>query len=428
MYIRLLRKEPEHVPTEEDYDIAAATMRSAAIDRALQEDANTLRREIKLVMAGDPLSGKELVVHQMQTLYADVHLNVEQRKPYRSDVRSRIRVVIHAMIDLLKDTGINLPKELNQEFAVLLNEVEAVDTQNITTEGVQAVEKIWQSPEFATLYTRNFEIVFPPCTSYFVQEIQRISNPTYVPSDADIARLVHWPRSAKEVRFNWDELDIHLFNLNGYRSHGFNKRWLHQFEDATALVYAIDVSEYDRPFCGQPTDSHLISEFIAFESWASHDSFADSSVILLLNNFSRFREKLKHTPLQTFFDDYVPNDTDPETSARQYILHRFKRVNRNGLSIYSFWVDLELGDNSHLYGAIKSTIQHIQRRKAKEEVWSSSSQLLGSDGRSGTRLAGMLIPSRSDPFLRKRAKSDGSKSVSPVWSERTERRPNTHDG
>lgn len=47
VHVRLLRREPEHIPTEEEYDIAAATVRSAAIDRALQEDATS--RETKLV-------------------------------------------------------------------------------------------------------------------------------------------------------------------------------------------------------------------------------------------------------------------------------------------------------------------------------------------------------------------------------------------
>jgi guanine nucleotide-binding protein G(i) subunit alpha len=52
-YIKLLREEPEHTPTEEDYEIAAASSRSDAIDRALQHDATTLRRETKLVMMGN---------------------------------------------------------------------------------------------------------------------------------------------------------------------------------------------------------------------------------------------------------------------------------------------------------------------------------------------------------------------------------------
>ncbi|KAF2024828.1 hypothetical protein EK21DRAFT_104399 [Setomelanomma holmii] len=363
-YFKLLRKEPEYVPTEEDYDIEAAAIRSDAIDRALQQDATTLRRETKLVMMGNVNSGKELIMHQMKVLYAEGYYPIEERKPFRYAVRSTIRLLIHAIIDLLKDTGINLPSALNQEFAILLHEVETVDMQLISPDAVQAVQRIWTCPEFATVYIKNFEIDFPQYAPYFAQEIQRMATANYIPSEADIVRLNQSIGGIRELRFDWDELAVHLFNINGY----------------------IPGSE----------------------------KFADSSIILLLNNFTRFREKLPHSPLETFFPDYVPSEIDPETSARQYILRRFKDVNRNRLSIYSFWVDLDLSNNTYLYAALKKTLQHIQQRRAREEVWTASSTSMGSGSRSGTGLAGRLISSRSGQSLRKRAGTDTSRVISPV--------------
>jgi guanine nucleotide-binding protein G(i) subunit alpha len=418
VYLKLMRREPQAVPTGEEYDFAAAVMRSDAIDRALQEDATNLRHEIKLVAAGNRTGGKELVVHQMKTLYAQDYHSTEERKQYRSVVRSTIRVLVHAMIDLIKDTGINLPSQLNQEFAILLHEVDTVDTQSITPDGVQAVERIWSCPEFASLYTQNFEISFPPCAPYFVQEIRRIASTDYIPTEADIGRLIQYTRGVKEARFKWNELDVHLFNMNGYCSENFRKRWYHQLEGATALVYTLDVSEYDRPYLGQSSQSHLVYELGAFASWASLQEFADSSVILIFNNFTRFCDKLAHAPLETFFDDFVPNDTDREGAARNYILRRFKKVNRNGLSIYSFWVDLDLVDNAPLYTSIKNTLQHVQQRKARE-VYNSSSQILRSGSRSSTGLAGRLLRSRSGTLSKSTTEIGGSRVISPVRSDMT---------
>jgi guanine nucleotide-binding protein G(i) subunit alpha len=418
-YIKLLRKQPEHTPTEEDYEIAAATIRSDAIDRALQHDATTLRRETKLVMVGNLNSGKELIMHQMRVLYADGYHPLEERKPYHYAVRSTVRLLIHSIIDLLKDTGINLPSDLNQHFAILLHEVETVDVPQITQDAVKAIQSIWSCPEFSTLYVRNFEIDFPQYAPYFVQEIQRMASVDYIPSEADIMRLDRSVGGIRELRFSWDELDVHLFNIKGYVPAHFRKRWYHQLEGATSLVYTVDVSLYDRPYLGQPTKSPLLDEFVGFESWAISEKFVDSSIILLLNNFTRFREKLPYSPLETFFPDFIPSEVDPETSARQYILRRFKDVNRNRLSIYSFWVDLDLSDNTHLYAALKKTLQHIQQRKAREEVWNASSTTTGSDSRSGTALAGKLLHSRSGTASRSRAESSGSRLISPVQSEET---------
>jgi guanine nucleotide-binding protein G(i) subunit alpha len=418
-YIKLLRNEPTHAPTEEDYEIAAANIRSDAIDRALQQDATTLRRETKLVMMGDRYSGKELIMHQMKVLYADGYYPVEERKPYLYAVRSTVRLLIHAIIDLLKDTGISLPSELNNYFAVLLHEVETVVLQKITTEAVEAVQAIWSCPEFSTLYVQNFEIDFPQYAPYFAQEIERIASEDFIPSEADIMRLNQPLGCIKELRFSWDELDVHLFNINAYVPAHFQKRWYHQLEGATSLVYTVDVSHYDQPYLGQPAESQLLGEFANFEAWVASGKFANSSIILLLNNFTRFREKLPFSPLETFFSDFVPDETDPETSARQYILRRFKDVNRNRLSIYSFWVDLDLSDNTHLYAALKKTLQHIQQRKAREEVSNASTISMGSGSRSGTGRAGKLILGRSGTSSRSRSGTNGSRVVSPLQSDRT---------
>jgi guanine nucleotide-binding protein G(i) subunit alpha len=419
-YIKLLHNEPERAPTEEDYEISAANTRSDAIDRALQQDATTLRRETKLVMMGDRNSGKQLIMHQMKVLYADGYYPVEERKPYHYSVRSTVRLLIHSIIDLLKDTGISLPSELNEHFAILLHEVETVFMPNITTEAVTAVQAIWSCPEFSTLYVQNFEIDFPQYAPYFAQEIERIADAQYIPSEADIMRLNHSLGGIKELRFGWDELDVHLFNISGYIPANFRKRWLHQLEGATSLVYTVDVSRYDQPYLGQSAESQLLDDFANFESWAASEKFANSSIILILNNFTRFREKLPFSPLETFFSDYTPSETDPETSARQYILRRFKDVNRNRLSIYSFWVDLDLSDNTQLYAALKKTLQHIQQRKAREDVWNASTTTMSSGNRSHTGLAGKLIPSRSGTDSRSRSGTNGSRVVSPLQSDKTD--------
>ena len=418
-YVKLFRKGPEEMPTEQEYMDAAATMRSEAIDRALKEDATNLRRETKLVLMGQVNSGKELIMRQMKVLYAEGYPR-DERIQYTYAVRSTIRLLVHAIIDLLKDTGINLTPELNEDFAVLLHEVETIDMSRISPAAVSAVHRLWSSPSFSTLYIKNFEIDFPQYAPYYAQELARIATEDYVPSEADIIRLNKSMGGIKELRFHWDELEVHLFNISGYVPEQFRKRWFHQLENATALLYTVDVSNYDRPYLGQPTESQLLDDFATFESWANSPKFTGSSIILILNSFSRFREKLQHSPLTTFFPDYTPptGDVDPETSARQYILRRFKDVNRNRLSIYSFWVDLDMSDNQHLYAALKKTLQHIQQRKARSEVWDASTNAgsrTGTAGRSSPVNLKRSLTNRSGT-LRSKGSMSGTGITSPGMS------------
>jgi guanine nucleotide-binding protein subunit alpha len=352
-------------------------------------------------------------MHQIKVLYAEGYYSPEDRLKFRDVVRSTMRLLIHSIIELLKDTGINLPTALSHDFAILLDEVDLEDTHCITAEAAAAVQNLWVSAEFSSMYLKNFEIDFPQCAPYFAQEVQRIASEDYVPTEADIVRLNQSIGGIKELRFNWDELDVHLFNINGYIPDQFRKRWFHQFDSVTSLVYTVDVSLYDRPFYGQTAKSQLLNDFASFECWATSPKFAESAVILLLNNFTRFRDKLRYSPLETFFPDYVPSATDPDSSARQYILKRFKDVNRNRLSIYSFWVDLDMSDNLHLYAALKKTLQHFQQRKARSEVWQESETSTSS----GTGLKGKLTNSRLNLRSRSGSKLESLLSKRSVDSE-----------
>jgi guanine nucleotide-binding protein G(i) subunit alpha len=374
---------------------ATAVNRSEAIDRALQREATTLRQETKIVLVGETRSGKDLIMHQMKVLYAEGYYSVEERTKYRYAVWQVVRGLMYSITNLLRDTGVALPAELNKDFAILLHEVETPKEEGFTLEAVKAINSIWSSSEFSTLYMRNFEIDFPQYAPYFAQEARRIADKDYVPTEADIIRLNQSMRGINELRFNWDELDVHLVNIKGYVPQHFRERWFHQLEGATALIYTMDVSLYDKPNSSKPNESLLVTEFEGFESWISQPGFANTSIILLLNNFTRFVGKLAYSPLEKYFPDHTPHQCDPELSARQYILRRFKNVNRQGLSIYSFWVDLDMSDNHHLFAALKKSLVRIRDRKAQDEVRNASLSATDSSRPSTNGTANLLIPTKS---------------------------------
>ena len=390
-HMKIVRHEPD---SEED-EHTTAINRSEAIDRALQQDATTLRRETKIVLVGQISSGKDLIMHQMKALYAEGYYSAEERMKYRYAVWQVVRGLMYSITNLLKDTGVALPAELNKDFAILLHEVETPQEEGITLEVVRAINNIWTSSEFSTLYVRNFEIDFPQYAPYFAQEARRIADKEYVPTEADIIRLNQSMRGINELRFNWDDLDVHLFNIKRYVPQHFRERWWHQLEGATSLIYTMDVSLYDKPNPSKAGESLLVTELKAFESWINQPMFAGSSVILLLNNFTRFVGKLSYSPLTKYFSDHTPNECDPELSARQYILRRFRSVNHQGLSIYSFWVDLDLSDNRHLFTALRNTLKRIQEKKAQEEVGDAGVPATDSSRPWTNGLSNVLSPTKS---------------------------------
>ena len=322
-------------------------------------------------------------------LYAEGHQPANERIKYRYQVYQVVYSLMNSITDLLKDTGVSLPPALSHDFATLLDELDA-GNEGITPDAVKAIDHIWSSPQFSKLYRHNFEIEFPQYAPYFAQEVARIAEGDYVPSEADIMRLNQSMRGVKELRFNWDELDIHLFNIKEGLPDQFRERWFHQLEGATALMYTIDISLYDKPNPNRPNESLLIDEIESFESWISQRGFSNSSIILILNNYSRFLLKMKHAPLEKFFPDYTPDNSEPETSARHYVTRLLKAVNRQSLSFYSFWVDLDTSDNRQLYSTLKSTLTQIQERRMQEEAWYASRPAPDSDGPPKSSLSNVI--------------------------------------
>src|ERR1700761_5201085 len=79
--------------------------------------------------------------------------------------------------------------------------------------------------------------------SYF-NAIDRMASRTYMPTDPDILRSRVKTTGITETTFQVGELTYRLFAVGGQRSE--RKKWIHCFENVTALVFLVSLSEYDQ--------------------------------------------------------------------------------------------------------------------------------------------------------------------------------------
>ena len=71
-----------------------------------------------------------------------------------------------------------------------------------------------------------------------------MADPNYLPTDQDILRSRVKTTGITETMFRVGELTYRLFDVGGQRSE--RKKWIHCFENVTALVFLVSLSEYDQ--------------------------------------------------------------------------------------------------------------------------------------------------------------------------------------
>ena len=77
---------------------------------------------------------------------------------------------------------------------------------------------------------------------YYFNAIGRMSLPSYLPTDQDILRSRVKTTGITETTFKVGELTYKLFDGGGQRSE--RKKWIHSFENVTAFVFLVSLSEY----------------------------------------------------------------------------------------------------------------------------------------------------------------------------------------
>lgn len=74
--------------------------------------------------------------------------------------------------------------------------------------------------------------------------MDRIGDINYIPTDQDVLRSRVKTTGITETTFVIGELTYRMFDVGGQRSE--RKKWIHCFENVTAIIFLVAISEYDQ--------------------------------------------------------------------------------------------------------------------------------------------------------------------------------------
>ncbi|KAJ1981650.1 guanine nucleotide-binding protein subunit alpha [Dimargaris cristalligena] len=295
------------------------------IENQLKRDKMTMRNEVKMLLLGAGESGKSTILKQMKLIH-DGGYSREERESFKEIIFSNIIQSMRVIIEAMENMQIPLASPENRKHSeVVLSLPVQFENDVLPREAAVAVASLWQDAGVRACVQRSREFQLNDSATYYFDAMDRIGQASYVPTDQDVLRSRVKTTGITETTFIVGELTYRMLDVGGQRSE--RKKWIHCFENVTAILFLVAISEYDQVLIEDETVNRMQEALTLFDSICNSRWFVRTSIILFLNKIDIFREKLPKSPLKNYFPDYDGgNNYD---MACDYLHKRFVSLNQS---------------------------------------------------------------------------------------------------
>jgi len=291
----------------------AASDNAKHIEEKLREEHQEDVATHKLLLLGAGESGKSTLFKQMIAIYG-TGFTEKDRKTYIPIIHRNLI----ACIEELGKQSIELPKKDDAFANCKVNDPNAqnslqfilelkYDDGMISAEIVKHVKILWADPGLQNTFNNRSKFQLNDSADYFLNKADELIKPTYIPSEQDILRVRVRTTGIVENDFIIDKNRFKMIDVGGQRNE--RKKWIHCFENVTAVLFVVDISAYDRMLYEDEKVNRLEEALNLFENICNSRWFRDTSIILFLNKSDLFKEKIQKVPLTVTFPDYAGDNS-----------------------------------------------------------------------------------------------------------------------
>jgi GTPase SAR1 family protein len=332
------------------------------IEKQLRIDKKNQRRELKLLLLGTGESGKSTFIKQMRIIHGTGY-SEEDKRSHVKLVYQNIFMAMHSMIRAMDTLKIQYRDKRNEhEHAAL---VRSVDYETVTTfepQYVEAIKSLWNDPGIKECYDRRREYQLTDSAKYYLDSIDRIDTPDYLPTEQDVLRVRVPTTGIIEYPFDLENIIFRMVDVGGQRSE--RRKWIHCFENVTSIMFLAALSEYDQVLVESDNENRMEESKALFRTIITYPWFTNSSVILFLNKKDLLEEKIMHSHLVDYFPEFDGPKRDAQ-SAREFILKMYVDLNPDSDKIiYSHFTCATDTENIRfVFAAVKDTILQLNLKE-----------------------------------------------------------------
>ncbi|KDR70664.1 hypothetical protein GALMADRAFT_127555 [Galerina marginata CBS 339.88] len=291
----------------------------------LHGDGLAEKKEIKMLLLGAGESGKSTILKQMRLIHQGRYTKSE-RESYKEIIYSNTVQSMRAVLMALPQLDLDISPRNNPSRAVILSLPVQIENQVLPKYIADVITTLYHDIAVQEAIRRSGEFQLHDSAVYYFNSVDRMASPSYVPTDHDILRSNVTTTGITQTIFNTREMTYRVFDVGGQRSE--RKKWINCFEDVTAMVFVVSLSEYDQMLREDESVNRMQEALTLFDSICNSKWFVGSSIILFLNKIDLFADKLPHSPLSEYFPDYKDANDDYD-AACDYFLWRFVSLNQS---------------------------------------------------------------------------------------------------
>ncbi|CAL8297054.1 unnamed protein product [Arctogadus glacialis] len=306
-------------------------------------------------------SGKSTFIKQMRIIHGAGYTDEDKRGFIRL-VYQNIFTSMQSMIRATETLKIPYKYEQNRSNAGLVKEVDIEKINGFDQPYVVAIKTLWADPGILEAYDRRREYQLSDSTKYYLTDLDRIANPSYLPTQQDVLRVRIPTTGIIEYPFDLQSIIFRMVDVGGQRSE--RRKWIHCFENVTSIMFLVALSEYDQVLVESDNENRMEESKALFRTIITYPWFQNSSVILFLNKKDLLEEKIAYSHLVDYFPEFDGPQRDAQ-AAREFILKMFVDLNPDSDKIiYSHFTCATDTENIRfVFAAVKDTILQLNLKE-----------------------------------------------------------------
>ncbi|RWS31848.1 guanine nucleotide-binding protein subunit alpha-like protein [Leptotrombidium deliense] len=269
-----------------------ARVNSQCIDKGLQREKRMIKRQVKLLLLGAGESGKSTFLKQMKIIHGH-DFNRPDTEEYRSIIYSNLIKGMKVLVDARNKLSIPWGDADNAYFGehIFMFDNNVRLTTEVFLEYTPSINILWNDSGIKTAFDRRHEYQISDGVRYFFDNLDRISQPDYIPSTQDILHARKATKGITEYNVFIQGIPFKFVDVGGQRSQ--RQKWFQCFDSVTSILFMVSSSEYDQLLLEDRKTNRLMESLNIFDTIVNNRVFSEVSMILFLNKTDLLKEKLE---------------------------------------------------------------------------------------------------------------------------------------